>query len=104
MKLLVDQNLPPVLADWLRARGHDAIHAKDIGLADKNDALIAEAAIDGGYAIISKDADFAHDGPPQAVWVRLGNTTNTRLLSAFAEHWAEIETALKRGEYLIEIG
>jgi predicted nuclease of predicted toxin-antitoxin system len=34
MKFLVDANLPPGLAAWLRERNHEAIHVNDqLGLA-----------------------------------------------------------------------
>jgi predicted nuclease of predicted toxin-antitoxin system len=32
MRFLLDMNLSPAMADWLRREGHDAVHARDIGL------------------------------------------------------------------------
>ncbi len=32
MKFLIDNNLSPLLADALKAGGHDAMHVRDIGM------------------------------------------------------------------------
>ena len=32
MKFLIDNNLSPLLADALKAAGHDAVHVRDLGL------------------------------------------------------------------------
>jgi len=31
MRFLLDMNLPPAMADWLRSDGHDAVHVCEIG-------------------------------------------------------------------------
>lgn len=40
MKLLIDAQLPPRLAEWLCDKGHDAIHVADIGLLSADDLTI----------------------------------------------------------------
>jgi predicted nuclease of predicted toxin-antitoxin system len=37
MRFIVDAQLPPQLAAWLRARGHAAFALRDIGLRDAGD-------------------------------------------------------------------
>ncbi|MHB1711261.1 MAG: DUF5615 family PIN-like protein [Acidimicrobiales bacterium] len=32
MKFLLDENLSPLLAEFLNVAGHDALHVRDIGL------------------------------------------------------------------------
>ena len=32
MKFLIDNNLSPLLADALKAAGHDAVHLRDLGM------------------------------------------------------------------------
>ncbi len=32
MRFLIDNNLSPVLADALKAAGHDAVHVRDLGM------------------------------------------------------------------------
>ena len=59
MRFIVDAQLPPALADWLRARGHEATAVRDIGLRDADDRTIwARAGIDQAV-IVTKDEDFA---------------------------------------------
>ncbi|MCI4644638.1 MAG: DUF5615 family PIN-like protein [Hyphomonadaceae bacterium] len=103
MILWVDQNLPPALADWLTAQGHSATHVKDLGLDAVDDVVIASKANTTGATILSKDDDFASQGPPPSVIIRLGNVTNTRLIAAFERHWPSIEAALEAGETLVEL-
>jgi len=44
VKLLVDNALSPVLAELLRAAGHEAMHVRDIGLHHASDEDIFERA------------------------------------------------------------
>jgi predicted nuclease of predicted toxin-antitoxin system len=100
---LIDQNLPPALAVWLRERGTEALHVGDIGLADRGDADVLAVARDKDYIIITKDGDYAFAGPPPVVWVRLGNVTRARLLAVFDATWTATREALDSGETLVEI-
>jgi predicted nuclease of predicted toxin-antitoxin system len=53
MTFLIDAQLPPALAGWLREAGHDAVHVEDLGLRDANDGAIWQHALQTGAAIIS---------------------------------------------------
>jgi predicted nuclease of predicted toxin-antitoxin system len=58
LRFLLDMNLPPNLATWLRAQGHDAIHVLDLGLsAASDDEILRQAAADGRI-VVSFDLDF----------------------------------------------
>lgn len=108
MKFLVDQQLPPALLSWLRARGYDAEHVRDIGLRDAPDGDIWRAALDRGATIITKDADFADRrgaaaSGPQVVWLRIGNSTAPELLAWLDKSWSRVESALKNGRAVIEV-
>ena len=59
MKLLVDANLSPVVAEQLRLAGHDATHVRDHGLANSLDPEIALFAAVREMTIVSADSDFA---------------------------------------------
>jgi predicted nuclease of predicted toxin-antitoxin system len=37
MRFLVDAQLPPALARWLTAKGHDAVHIADLGMRAASD-------------------------------------------------------------------
>ena len=78
VRLLFDQNLSPRLAGLLAAEFPGSAHVRDVGLAAAPDPVIWAHAAAGGFAVVSKDADFQQRAlvrghPPKVVWVRLGN-------------------------------
>ena len=58
MKLLLDQGLPRTAAKLLSETGVEAIHVGDVGYASADDANIIEFARQGGFVIVTLDADF----------------------------------------------
>ncbi len=58
MRFLVDMPLSPDLAQWLRAEGHDAVHAKDLSMHQTPDAEILRAATSDGRIIVTADLDY----------------------------------------------
>lgn len=40
MKFLIDAQLPPALAQWLREAGHEARAAREVGLREAEDSAI----------------------------------------------------------------
>jgi predicted nuclease of predicted toxin-antitoxin system len=108
MRFLVDAQLPPALARWLAAKGHEAEHVADRGLARASDTEIWNYATTLGAAIVTKDEDFAqrktlNEGGPAVVWIRLPNTRRSGLLKWFERALPQIMQALERGETLIEV-
>jgi len=105
---LVDAQLPPALARWITAQGHEAQHVSDIGLVDAADTATWRHALASAAVVLTKDEDFAlraqlsGSGPP-IVWIRYGNMRKTELLRRFAMVWPDVVNALARGETLIEI-
>ncbi len=80
MRFLFDQNLSRWLAQRLADIYPGSVHVADIGLDQESDATVWEHARQGGFVLVSKDADFvdlvAQRGPPPAlVWLRVGNCT-----------------------------
>jgi predicted nuclease of predicted toxin-antitoxin system len=58
VKFLVDMPLSPDLAQWLRAEGHDAVHAADLSMSQSPDSEILQAATCSGRVVITADLDF----------------------------------------------
>ena len=109
MRFLVDAQLPPALARWLQAQGHEAEHVSDLGMMDASDHSIWQRAVETGAVIVTKDEDFAdwHNVTtrtgPAIVWLRIGNTRKTELLRWMASALKPVVEALDRGETLIEV-
>jgi predicted nuclease of predicted toxin-antitoxin system len=107
VRLIVDQQLPPMLAAWFRDRGVDAVHVRDLGLAGASDiAIWAEASRDDAV-VISRDEDFGtllrDRGGARLVWIRIGNCTNPALLATIEANWPALERRLADGERLVEL-
>ena len=109
MRFLVDAQLPPALASWLRSKGYDAHHVIELGLADAPDAAIWAQAIAEGFMIVTKDRDFVDWGlarTPKAriLWVRFGNIRRDNLIARFEAAWSELSYALASDATIIEVG
>lgn len=58
MKLLLDANLSPKVAEGLREAGFDAIHVADIGLVTATDDQIFDRAVEDELVVVTADSDF----------------------------------------------
>lgn len=108
MNFLVDAQLPPALARWIRSQGHQATHVFDLGFHTTDDPAIWERAREEQAVIISKDEDFVDqwllsDQPAPFVWIRKGNCSNGALLAWLAPLWPDVVRRLGQGERLIEL-
>jgi predicted nuclease of predicted toxin-antitoxin system len=108
VKFLVDAQLPPALAHWLREAGHDADHVQDVGLREGGDCAIWAYAMERETIIVTKDEDFAARSAqvasaPAIVWLRIGNTTNRVLRAWFEPRLPGITALLAQGSRLIEV-
>jgi predicted nuclease of predicted toxin-antitoxin system len=107
VKFLVDAQLPPSLAEWLRATGAEATHVEEASLRNAVDSAIREYAISQGYVLITKDKDFApaESSRPQlqVVWVRTGNVPNRVLIERLAAGWLRVLAHLEDGAPIVEL-
>lgn len=108
MKFLVDAQLPPALAHWLREAGHDAQAVRELGLREASDTVIWQHAKSTGAIIITKDEDFvlrAQQDPtgPVILWVRIGNATNRMLQAWLLPQLPQITVLIHQGVRLVEI-
>lgn len=58
MRFLIDNNLSPLLGEFLKAAGHDAVHIRDYGLQGATDPIVLAQARDKARILISADTDF----------------------------------------------
>lgn len=89
MRFLVDAQLPPALAPWLTAHGHEAKAVREVDLRNASDSAIWKHATTERCVILTKDEDFVErtlrtQTGPQIVWLRIGNCTN-RILFVWLE-------------------
>lgn len=109
MKLWIDAQLPPTLANWLNANFEiEAMSLKELGLRDAKDTEIFEAARQSNTVIMTKDSDFIDlvcrlGTPPQILWLTCGNVTNRNLQKLLDLTFVQALTKLKQGENIVEI-
>jgi predicted nuclease of predicted toxin-antitoxin system len=83
VKLLLDENLSPCLAEALADVYPGSSHVHQCGLGSADDAAIWEYAKDHDYVIVSKDSDFEERSillgcPPKVIWLRTSNCAISR--------------------------
>lgn len=73
-----------------------SLHVRDVGLDRSDDDAIRRYAIERGFAIVTKDSDFAEHclikgAPPKVVWIRRGNCSTATAESLIRVHREEID-------------
>jgi predicted nuclease of predicted toxin-antitoxin system len=112
VKLLFDENLSPRLTASLADAYPGSQHVHEIGLGAAEDSAVWDYARQNGFAIVTKDSDFAErsvlaKGPPKIIWIRLGNCSTedietvlrsaSKSVQAFLEEHGEVCLQLVRG-------
>ena len=104
---IVDENLPPHLAYWLRDKGQTATHVDHESLGHRPDANIWKWAAERNAIVISKDEDFHNrvivGQPPRLIWIRWGNVRKKPLIEKMELLWPDIVTAFTEGEWELEL-
>jgi len=112
VKLLFDENLSPRLVESLADVYPGSQHVHEINLGASQDSAVWEYAKQHGFAIVSKDSDFAERGTlepssPKVIWIRLGNCSTRQIdtllrsssepIRAFLEEHGEVCLLLGTG-------
>lgn len=109
MKIWLDAQLPPTLAQWIRENFNlEAFALRDLGLRDAKDFEIFTAARAENVIIMTKDSDFVDlvcrlGSPPKILWLTCGNVTNRNLRKLLTATLLNALTELDRGEIIVEI-
>ena len=104
MKLLVDENLAPRLADDLGDLFSGSVHVSTVGLSSTADEVVWEYAKEKGFTFVTKDKDFgnlslAWGAPPKVILMQTGNcstTTIERIVRANAVRLSDFHNDTKR--------
>ena len=109
MKIWIDAQLPPTLANWLTETfGLQASALRDLALRDAQDIEIFAAARAENVVIMTKDSDFIDlvcrlGSPPKILWLTCGNVTNRNLRQLLTATLPDALEQLRHGEMIVEI-
>jgi predicted nuclease of predicted toxin-antitoxin system len=108
VRFIIDAQLPPALAGWLREARHEALHVEDVGLREAEDSPVWSYALQNQSIIITKDEDFALRAQqsrvsPVIVWLRIGNCSKRALREWFLPLLPAMLDEIGREQRLIEV-
>ena len=106
MKFLIDAQLPVKLAQLLRQKGYDVIHAKELPQRNQtSDQEINAISIQDQRIVITKDTDFLesfilYKRPYKLLLVTTGNISNKELESLFLKYLDYLSLQFDQHYYL----
>ena len=108
MKLLFDENPSFRLAMTLADLFPGSTHVEDVGLEESSEDVLWRYAVDHGYVIVTKDADFAYRSlveraPPKVVWIRRGNCSTRQIESLLRERHGDLQEFETSDEPLLRL-
>lgn len=103
MRFLLDSALSPWMAEELRRAGHDAVHARELGLAAAPDREVLARAAQEGRVLLTADTDFgtllASSGAqqPSVVVFRQTDKRPPYVLTLFLANLPRLQEPLEKG-------
>jgi len=111
VNFLVDMPLSPTLAQWLKAQGHDAVHASHMGLDRASDVEIMARAVQESRTIITADLDYprllavARATGPSLILFRGGDWSDAEIITRISDVLAGVsETEIAHSILVVERG
>ena len=107
MRLLLDECLPWLLTDLLRAAGHDCMHVYDAGLGGQPDEAIMAAAAKDQRILLSADTDFGEllaNSPvlaPSVILLRRTDKTADALAAVLIANLDQVADDLQAGVIVV---
>jgi predicted nuclease of predicted toxin-antitoxin system len=95
VKLLFDQNLSRKLKARLSDCFPESSHVREFGLEQADDAELWRFAVERGFTIVTKDANFRQRSylfghPPKIIWIRRGNCSTSDIEALLRKRRSEI--------------
>jgi predicted nuclease of predicted toxin-antitoxin system len=86
MKLLLDENLSRRIVPFIQDSYPDSTQVTLLGMEQVDDKTLRQYAIDHGFIIATKDADFyemnlLYGPPPQVIWLKMGNQSKSATIN-----------------------
>lgn len=106
MNIIIDENLPPVWCEYLKQRGHHAVHWKDIGSLGDPDEVIFDTAQANGSVILTQNLDFTRmialrgTKLPSLIQLRVDCPIPSKVGHSVIQILKTYETPLKQGALL----
>jgi predicted nuclease of predicted toxin-antitoxin system len=107
MRLLLDMNLPPAVAETLRSGGHDVVHGRDLGLAGVPDTDLFARASAEQRILVTFDLDFGDiagssgEGATGVVLLRLRSPRRAVMIERIITALRVSADALARGAVVL---
>jgi predicted nuclease of predicted toxin-antitoxin system len=106
VRFLVDANLSPRVAEWLRNHGHDAVHIFELGLNEADDHRIFAEAASRRQILLTVDLDFGEilarsSGRGSVLILRLRGTATAAASSRLEVALAQAAVALEDGAVVV---
>lgn len=103
LKVLIDMNLSPRWAEFLKNRGIDAVHWSEVGDAWAPDERLFKWARNHGFIVFTHDFDFSallwktHQSGPSVIQIRTQRVTPNEIGNALCVVLVRYANALNKG-------
>lgn len=106
MKFLVDAHLPMALSIWLKQKGFDSIHTRELEAGNRTkDIVLFNFSMESDRIVITKDNDFLQRylikaEPKKLLFLPTGNLSNKKLINLFDNNFDTIISLLENNSVI----